>query len=140
MPIDYVIDSGRRLVLARGRGDLDEADLFGYQREVWSRPELAGYNELMDMTGVAHIHLPSIDRILELSSVSAAMDLPEETSRFAIVAPDDLAFGLGRMYQAYRGLDQRSTKRVGVFRTMVQALAFLGLEEDSDPWELHVAG
>lgn len=140
MHIDFRIDNERRLVLARGQGNLTEADLFGYQRAVWSRPEVAGYDELVDMSGVVHIESPSIDRVLELSSDSAAMDAPKEASRFAIVAPDDLAFGLGRMYQAYRGLDQRSTKRVGVFRTMAQALAFLGLEENFDPWELHVAG
>jgi hypothetical protein len=140
VPIDYRIDEERRLVLARVRGDVTEADLFTYQREVWSRPEVAGFNELVDMSGVGRIVAPSIDRVLELSSVSAAMDAAQEKSRFAIVAPDDLAFGLGRMYQAYRGLDQRSTKRVGVFRTLDQALAFLGLEANFDPWQLHVAG
>lgn len=135
MPIDYHIDHDRRLVLARGHGDLVMADMFRYQREVWSRPELAGYDELVDMTGVGKIESPSIDHVLELSAVSAAMDPEQGASRFAIVAQDDLAFGLGRMYQSYRGLDQRSTKRVGVFRTMAQALEFLGVQEGEVPAE-----
>jgi hypothetical protein len=57
------------------------------------------------------------------------MDDKNTKSRFAIVAPADVAFGLGRMYQAYRTLDRRSTKEVGVFRTMREALAFLRRED-----------
>jgi hypothetical protein len=57
------------------------------------------------------------------------MDQPRTSTKFAIVAPDDLAFGLGRMYGAYRRLDERSTKEVGVFRTVAEALAFLGIQD-----------
>jgi hypothetical protein len=35
MPIDYLIDHDRRFVQARGRGILTDADVFGYQHEVW---------------------------------------------------------------------------------------------------------
>jgi hypothetical protein len=54
------------------------------------------------------------------------MDSSSSSSRFAIVAPTGEAFGLGRMYETYRSLDERSTKQVGVFRTLEEALAFLG--------------
>jgi hypothetical protein len=46
----------------------------------------------------------------------------------AIVAPEDFAFGLGRMYEAYRGFEPAGKKEVGVFRTLREALEFLGLE------------
>ena len=46
----------------------------------------------------------------------------------AVVASENTAFGLGRMFQAYRELDRRSTKEVGIFRTMEEALAFLSLD------------
>jgi len=45
-----------------------------------------------------------------------------------LVASENLAFGLGRMFQAHRELDRRSTREVGIFRTMEEALAFLGLD------------
>jgi hypothetical protein len=54
----------------------------------------------------------------------------------AVVAPDNLAYGLGRMFQAYRELDRRSTKEVGIYRTMEEALAFLGLEHPLEMPEL----
>jgi hypothetical protein len=127
MPIEYCIDHARRLVMAKGYGTLTHEDIFGYQRDVWSIPELAGYDELVDMSHVEHIALPSTERIQELARLSAGMDACSLASRFAIVAPTDLAFGLGRMYATYRSLDDRSTKQVGVFRSREAALAFLGI-------------
>ena len=88
--------------------------------------ELVSYDELMDMSHVEHIALASTERVWELAWRSAGMDVRSSASRFAIVAPTDLAFGLGRMYEAYRSLDDRSTKQVGVFRSRADALAFLG--------------
>jgi hypothetical protein len=66
--------------------------------------------------------------VRELAQISAAMDEGAPPSRLAIVAPKDYAFALGRLYEAYRGLDQRSRKHVSVFRTVEDALAWLGTE------------
>ena len=126
MPIEHTIDHDRRLVVARGRGILTDRDVFDYQRGVWSRPEVAGYDELVDMSGIEGIDLPSIERVRELAQLSAAMDEGAPPSRLAIVAPKDYAFALGRLYEAYRGLDQRSRKHVSVFRTVEDALTWLG--------------
>jgi hypothetical protein len=127
MPIEYCIDHERRLVMAKGHGILTHEDILGYQRDVWSSPALAGYDELMDMSHVKHIALLSTERVRELARLSAGMDARSSASRFAIVAPTDIAFGLGRMYEIYRSLDDRSTKQVSVFRSLDAALAFLGL-------------
>jgi hypothetical protein len=126
MGIEYKIDHARRLVTAQGRGTMTGEDVMNYQREVWSQPEVKGYNELIDMTEVEKIDLPSVKRMKDLAMLSVAMD-PPSPSKFAIVAPKDEAFGLGRMYETYRRLESGSTKEVGVFRTMAEALEFLGL-------------
>jgi hypothetical protein len=125
MPIEYTVDHARRLVTAIGRGTLSRDDIFNYQQEVWSRPDVGGYDELMDMTHVEQIDLRSVDRLKRLAELSASMDPAAVQSRFAIVAPEDYAFGLGRMYESYRRLEGRGTKRVGVFRSMAEAQAFL---------------
>jgi hypothetical protein len=126
MPITYRVDNARRRVVATASGTLTESDVFGYQREAWSNAEVAGFDEIVDMTGVVEIVLPSpaSDQLRDLAAASAEMDVLA-SSRFAIVAPGDLAYGLGRMYGVYREQDRRSTKQVRVFRTMDEAVAWL---------------
>ena len=126
MPIEYEVDHKRRLVIAKGRGVLTNRDVFEYQRGVWSRPEVASYDELVDMTAVERIDLPSIESVRELAQTSAAMDKDNPPSRLAIVAPKDFAFALGRLYETHRDLDERSRKTVNVFRRAGEALAWLG--------------
>ena len=125
MPIDFVIDHERQLIMTKAHGTMTHEDIMWYQHAIRSRPELNGYNELVDMSQVERIALQSIERVRELAARSAGMDGDSPPSRFAIVAPTEEAFGLGRMYQTYRSLDERSTKEVGVFRTLEEALAFL---------------
>jgi hypothetical protein len=129
MPITYRIDHDSKVVVAVGSGLFTPGDVFDYQRAAWSGPETLGYDELVDMTHVTEVSLPSTRRIQELASVAARMDNASAPSRFAIVAPGDLAFGLGRMFQVYREADERSAKEVGVFRTLKDALVFLRLDD-----------
>jgi hypothetical protein len=130
MPIDYGIDRERRLVVAAPFGVMTDADTFGYHRDVWSLPEVAGFDELIDMSAVESIALPSAKRVEDLARLSAQMDWESGShpQRMAIYAPSDISYGLGRMYQAYRAMRSDGSRRVGVFRTLEEALAFLGLE------------
>jgi len=128
MPIEYRIDHERRLVIARAHGQLEQSDFFAYQREVWSRPEVQGYDELADMRDAEFAKSPSADNLRQLAMLSAAMDLPSQPSKFAIVATQDWAFGLGRMYETYRELSTGGTKLVKVFRNFEDACKFLGVE------------
>jgi hypothetical protein len=127
MPIEFTIDHARRLVIATARGVLTGQDVFGYQRTVWSRADVQGYNELLDMRAVEGIDMPSVDNMRALAQLSASMDIPATSSKFAIVATSDEAFGLSRMYETYRHLEDKSTKQVAVFRTLTEAYAYLGV-------------
>jgi hypothetical protein len=128
MPLEHRIDHRLRLVLTRAVGTLTDDEVFAYQHDVWSRQEVAGYDELIDMSAVEHVAVPSPDRIVRLASVSAGMDVGMPPTRLAIIAPRDFEFGLGRMYGAHREMDSRNTKRVGVFRSRAEAQAWLGLD------------
>ena len=128
MGIAYRIDHKARVVVAAGYGVLTDEEVFGHQQDVWSRSEVAGYDELMDMTAVTKIAIPAIERVEDLARLSVQMDDKYSRSRFAIVAPTDIAYGLGRMFQTLREMDRSSTKQVGVFRTMQDALAFLQID------------
>jgi len=129
MPIEYRIDPVRRIVFARAFGTLTDQEVFGYQLDVWSRPDVAGYDELIDMSLVEQVAIPATDRVRQLAQVSSAMDQPTGSRKFAIVAPKDFHYGLGRMYATYRELEEHSTKQVEVFRAMADALKWLGIEE-----------
>ena len=125
MPISYRIDHDQRRVLAEGYGDVTAEDIFRYQREAWGRPEVAGYDEIVDMSAVRRIIEPTREGIRASAELASSMDPPGGGGRFAIVAPQDVAFGLGRMYEAYRDLVGGEPKRVAVFRERVAAMNWL---------------
>lgn len=124
MPMEYTIDPERRLVHAMGKGVITDKDLFDYQREVWSRNDVAGFHELVDVSGVERVLLPSLERMMELATLSAQMDDHSCKSKLAIVAQGELA-GLGRAYATYRGLEKQSGKEVVVFATLEEALDWI---------------
>ena len=109
MPIDYGIDRERRLVVCAPYGILTDQDIFGYQRDVWSLPEVAGFDEFVDMSAVEHIALPHAKRVEDLARLASQMDAESGAApgRMAIFASSDIAFGLGRMFQAHREMRSR---------------------------------
>lgn len=125
MPLSYRVDHARRLVIVVAHGSIKPDDMVRYQKKVWSSPEVAGYAELVDMTEVEMIGDASSQRMDALAQLSASMDQPGKAAKFAIVAPQDEIFGLGRMYEAYRESMPGSTKRVAVFRNQEDAMAWL---------------
>ena len=129
MPIVHRIDHDHRIVLTRAYGVLTDEDVFSFQHTVWSSPHVAGYHELGEMTYVTDIAIPSIHRVRDLAMTAAEMDPTDTKAKFAIVAPEDLGFGLGRMFQAYREMEKASRKEVGVFRTLEEAFEWLGIGE-----------
>lgn len=126
MPIHHRIDHARRLVIAEGLGEVTDQDIFGYQRDVWSRPDVTGYHELVDMSAITSLPTPpEAGRMRDLASLSAKTDVPHPGARLAIVAGNDLAYGLAQMYAAYRSINPQSTKQVEVFRSLDDALRWL---------------
>jgi len=127
MAVDYRIDQARRVVFVTLRGKISGGDLFKFKRDVWSRQELKGYDELIDARDAEFVLSSSLASDLHgLAEVAAAMDGPSP-SKLAIVSGGDFGFGVGRMYEAYREAAAQGTREVEVFREMEQALAWLGI-------------
>jgi len=129
MPLRSHIDHDRRVVFVYAEGLLTDTEMLNYQRNVWSAPAVTGYDELIDMTTVTDVEPYSPDGIKQLATGAARTDSQTLSQRLAIVAPHDLAFGLARMYQAYREASPAATKQVVVFRDRAAALQWLGLDE-----------
>src|SRR5258706_6668001 len=125
MPIDYRVDHEHRLVLAEGRGDVTAEDIFGYRGEAGGRAEVHGYDEIVDMSPVGRIVEPTREGIRAIAELSSSMDPAGGGGKFAVVAPQDVAFGLGRMYEAYRDLVGGEPKRVAVFRERAAAMEWI---------------
>ena len=128
MPLVFRVDKEAHVIVAAGYGTVTDVQVFDYHREIASRDDAIAYDELVDMTHVKEIALPSTERVRELAALAASSDARRGGSRLAIVAPGDLAFALGRMFQTTRELDPRSRREVGVFRTAKEALAFLRID------------
>ena len=128
MPLAFRLDRDAHVIVAAAYGTVTDEQVFEYQREISSREDTIGYDELVDVTHMKEIALPSTDRVRDLAVVAAGADASRGSSRLAIVAPGDLAFALGRMFQTNRELDPRSKREVGVFRTTKEALAFLRID------------
>ncbi len=129
MSLTYRIDTGHRIVVATASGVLTIDDLFAYQRDAWHHEEIRGYNELVDMRNVDILNPPATPSLQRFSEFAASMDEFVGDSKLAIVAKGDLDFGLARMFQAFRELNPKSRKKVQVFRSLGDALAYLGVNE-----------
>ena len=131
VPIEYDIDFARRIVIVSPRGALTFEEITEYQRQVWTRPDIAGYNELVNMNEVTGINGDTINNVKQLAELSSAMDPSIGPSKLAIVATADFHYGMGRMYKVFRESHPGSPKQVQVFRDYEDAMCWLCSKEQA---------
>jgi len=128
MAIEYGINEQERLLLLKGVDTLTVDDLVAYLRKVVARPEVVGFNGLVDLTGVKDIVLGMMGKIQLFGQLSSSLDNRWSSSRLAIVDTGDGRFGLDGLYATFKGLKPDSAKQVSVFRNMEDAMQFLGMD------------
>ncbi len=133
MSLEYRVDRARRLVWARATGVLTPGELFGYQRAVMALPEISGYSQLVDVSGVTMILEPTPDHMRSLALAATAVDDAASDAKLVMVAPSDLLFALSRQYEMYRSMNPHSVRATHVVRTFEDACAYLGV--DGAVWE-----
>lgn len=124
MPISYEIDTRLGLIRTTATGVLTDADLVAHKRALASDPRIKpGMRELSDVRGVEQLEvtLAGIGTLVSMDAEPAAMF---DDYRLAIVASTDVVFGMARLYQQRT---DEELERVGIFRTMEEAAAWLGL-------------
>jgi hypothetical protein len=125
MGITYRYDPESRTVYIDVAGEVPEAELVDAAHKVSSDPAIPpGHRELVDLRDLRSTNVTPA-ALRQVARIFAATDTRPEESRVAIVASADLAFGLSRMYEAYR---DSSGLPLRVFRTLEEARAWLGLE------------
>jgi hypothetical protein len=130
MPIDYRIDHEKRLVLACSFGKLTDDEILAYQQDVWSRIDVAGYNEMVDLTAVEEFDTLSASKMREIAALGASLDLKDETAKTAMIASPGLNYGISRMYEVFRQLEPATTRTVRTFVSREEALRWLGVDDD----------
>jgi hypothetical protein len=125
MPLAYEIDRSRRIVFVRAFGILTPEDFFAYQNEVWSGTELKDYDECVDMSEVTRVIDATGRNMDALATLAVKADDPLHPSKLAIIATNDLHFGLARMYETYRGMQPDNSRLLGIFRSRDEALRWL---------------
>ena len=116
MPAFYKIDKERRLVLSSGTGVFNKEAAQAHQERLLADPEFdPSYSQLMDFTHVTQIDLTAAD-IQQL----ALRNIFSPESRRAFLVPNDLAFGLARMFEILR--ESAGERGIGVFRNLEEAL------------------
>ena len=133
MPIDVQIEAAPRIVIATPRGTMTHRDMMEYQKSVWTRPEVAGFHEIVDMTKVEKVDFVSPEWVREITSLAAGMDAPGQRTRMAIVAVNEFHVGLAQMYGTLRSADPRSMREVRTFPSMAEALAWVTSPPTSPP-------
>lgn len=127
MAIEYGIDAGHRLLLMKGRGTLTVDDILGYLRDVLARPEVAGCNELLELSDVQKVVLTTMGKMQLFAQLAKGLGAASAT-KLAIVAKNDIASGLGKLFEMYSTLQGGSAKEVGIFPTLADALSFLKID------------
>ena len=80
---------------------------------------------IWDFSGVEQVDLP-IEKMYQILTIGKKLSEIRKFGKTAIVVPQDLGFGLGRMYEAYSEIEVFPTEN-RAFRTMEQACEWLGI-------------
>lgn len=123
MPVRYVIDKDRRLVLTTGEGPVTVQDLLTHHDQLLGDSDFdPSFNQLSDYTNVTDVPF-SVHDVAPL----ARLDEFSPASRRAIIVSAQAHYGMARQYQVYQ--DERSM--VQVFYDRTAALQWLGIPQDS---------
>ena len=124
MPMTYTIDAAQRLVRAVGTGVLTDEDVMAHRQAMSNDPQFTSQmRELSDIRQVTAFQVtPAGVRIMVASDVK--MTANGGMHKLAIIAEENVAYGMSRMYQT---LGEPNIRVVGVFRSYEEAAEWLGI-------------
>ena len=120
--IQFHTDTEHGVRIATFHGTVDDHELLHAYRSQLADPGYdASLNDLVDLRAVQGLDVGAA-ALRELMKLFSRVDSLGYATRLAIVAPGDLGYGLGRMYEMMRA---GAPEEVGVFRDAGEALAWL---------------
>jgi len=123
MPITYTIDPARRRVTLVYTGTITDRELCEVFDRLYQDPaHRIGMDELSDLRAVHNVTVTSVGLQALADQTARNLDHAHQSWRVAVVAPQDVVFGLARMYGLFR---EDSPELVRVFRDLASAEAWL---------------
>jgi hypothetical protein len=124
MPMTYTIDAAQHLIRAVGTGVLTDEDVMRHRQSLAVDPLFsAQMREISDIRSVTEFQVtPAGVRLMVAADVR--MVAAGGMHKLAVVAEENVAYGMSRMYQT---LGEPNIRSVGVFRNYKEAEEWLGI-------------
>ena len=127
MPMSYTIDQARNLVVTVALGALGDADIMQHKAALRDDPRVTpDMKELSDVRGIERLDVTEVG-IRQMTRFDRDAGASVGGNTLAIVATEDVIFGMARMYEM---LTEEHVRTVQVFRDIDEATRWL-----SDPPE-----
>ena len=127
MPAEYQLDLKKRIVLSRAWGVPTIEDFMGHGQRLLADPDFRpDFRQLWDLSEITHSAANFVE-LMEMAKVTVF----SPTARRAILAPIDVAFGIGRMFQMLR--ESKGETGIRVFRDRAEAMQWLETGEAPPP-------
>jgi len=128
MPISYRIDAGRGVALTTATGTLTDRDILEHKKRLHADPAFTpGMHEMSDVRGVSDLQVTP-HGVKRMVAHDAAQGSDAGSHRLAIIASEDVVYGMARMYETLS--DGNPSPSVAVFRDYDAAAKWLGLAPD----------
>ena len=126
MPLKYKIFSDLKIVYVRGTGKVTADEIMTTGAKIFANSKwINGFNILLDYREISELGVKSED-IENIVDQDKRNEYLFDQSKCAIVADNDLVFGLSRMWEAY----SEDTKiKAMVFRNIEDSLRWLDMDE-----------
>jgi len=127
LPFSYVVYKNHRLVVSTGTGRVTYDEIKACQDQTKGDPDFnSDFNQIVDLRTATTVYL-TVDQARELAS----RNIFSPTSLRAFIATTPAVFGMGRMWESYTEIAQK-TSQIRIFSNLLSAIDWLGLKDKVD--------
>ena len=128
MPANHNIDNKRQLIITTWEGEARDAEFIEaikqYQKDIQNHPDYINFNEIVNLSGVTRYKLTT-ERIKAIGQIASSTDNTNINRKLAIIVSSTFAFGLARMYEAYKSFSIKSRKEINIFKNEKDAFEWV---------------
>ena len=128
MPANHYIDNKRQLIITTWEGEAHDIEFIEaikkYQKDIQNHPDYIHFNEIVNLSGVTRYKLTT-EGIKTIGQIASSTDKTDANRKLALIVNSTLAYGLARMYEAYRSFSRKAQKEISIFRNEKDAFEWI---------------